>query len=202
MIILRQLKEFNEALILALVIFLLLQFSIQNFKVEGSSMSSTIEPGQYVAVNKLHKIKVDMARLSALVPFWDASHLGEVYPFHSSGPQRGDIIVFNYPLDPDRTFIKRVIGLPGETVSIVLGVTYIDGEPIEEPYLTSRRQRENLEFDTLGPNEYFVMGDNRPHSNDSRHWENHFAVHRDHIVGTELVSYHLPIDLGFANPAD
>ena len=46
------------------------------------------------------------------------------------------------------------------------------------------------------------MGDNRPHSNDSRHWEHHFAVHRDHIIGTQLVNYHLPIDLGFANPAD
>ncbi len=202
MLLLKQLKEFNEALILALAIFLLLQFSVQNFKVEGSSMSTTIEPGQYVAVNKLHKFKVDMARLSALIPFWDASHMGEVYPFQRRGPQRGDIIVFNYPLDPERTFIKRVIGLPGEQVSIIRGYTYINGERLNEPYLTSGIQRENIEFDPLGPNDYFVMGDNRPHSNDSRHWENHFGVHRDHIIGTELVSYNLPIDLGFANPAD
>ncbi len=200
--ILTQLKELNEALILALVIFLLLQFSVQNFKVEGSSMAATIEPGQYVAVNKLHKFKVDMARFSALIPFWDASHQGEVYPFQQDGPQRGDIIVFNFPLDPDRTFIKRVIGLPGEQVSIIRGVTHINGQRLNEPYLNSRLQRETLEFGTLGPNEYFVMGDNRPHSNDSRHWEHHFAVHRDHIIGTQLISYNLPIDLGFANPAD
>ena len=187
---------------MALVIFLLLQFSIQNFKVEGSSMATTIEPGQYVAVNKLHKIKVDMARFSALVPFWDASHLGEVYPFQTQGPQRGDIVVFRYPLDPERTFIKRIIGLPGEQVSILRGVTHVDGERLTEPYLTTTPRRETLEFDPLGPNEYFVMGDNRPHSNDSRHWENHFAVHRDHIIGTELIRYDLPINLGFANSAD
>lgn len=199
---LRQLREFNEALILALVIFMLLQFSIQNFKVEGSSMAATIEPGQYVAVNKLHKFKVDMARFSALVPFLDVSHLGVVYPFHRNGPQRGDIIVFTYHIDPNRTFIKRVIGLPGEKVSIVRGVTHINGDRLNEPYLDSRLQRETIEFDVLGPNEYFVMGDNRPHSNDSRHWEHHFAVHRDNIVGTRLISYNLPIDLGFANPAD
>ena len=199
---LRQLREFDEALILALVIFLLLQFSIQNFKVEGSSMATTIGPGQYVAVNKLHKFKVDMARFSALIPFWDAAHLGDVYPFQMNGPQRGDIIVFRYPLDPERTFIKRIIGIPGDQVSILRGVTHINGERLNEPYLATTLRRENLEFDPLGPNEYFVMGDNRPHSNDSRHWENHFAVHRDHIIGTELISYDLPIDLGFANSAD
>lgn len=198
----RQLREFNEALILALVIFLVLQLSIQNFKVEGSSMASTIEPGQYVAVNKLHKVKVDIARFSALIPFLDVSHIGEVYPFQRNGPQRGDIIVFNFPLDPGRTFIKRVIGLPGEQVSIIRGVTYVDGERLNEPYLTTTPRRETLEFEVLGPNEYFVMGDNRPHSNDSRHWEHHFAVHRDHIIGTQLISYDLPIDLGFANSAD
>ena len=199
---LRQLREFDEALILALVIFLILQLSIQNFKVEGSSMAATIRPGQYVAVNKLHKIKVDTTRLSALIPFWDVSHLGEVYPFQRNGPQRGDIIVFEFPLDPNRNFIKRVIGLPGEQVSIIRGVTHVNGQRLNEPYVTTTPRRETLEFDVLGPNEYFVMGDNRPHSNDSRHWEHHFAVHRDHIIGTRLISYDLPIDLGFANSAD
>ena len=158
--------------------------------------------GQYVAVNKLHKVKVDMARFSALIPLLDVSHMGEVYPFQRNGPQRGDIIVFNFPLDPGRTFIKRVIGLPGEQVSIIRGVTYVDGERLNEPYLTTTPRRETLEFEVLGPNEYFVMGDNRPHSNDSRHWEHHFAVHRDHIIGTQLISYDLPIDLGFANSTD
>ena len=201
-ILLKQLREFNEALILALVIFMLLQLSIQNFRVEGSSMSATIEPGQYVAVNKLHKIKIDMGRFSALIPFWDASHMGDIYPFQMDGPQRGDIVVFRYPINPERTFIKRVIGLPGEQVSIVRGVTFIDGERLNEPYISNLHQSESREFEALGPNEYFVMGDNRPHSNDSRHWEQSFAVHRDHIIGTQLASYNLPIDLGFANPAD
>ena len=200
---LRQLREFNEALILALVIFLILQLSIQNFKVEGSSMAATIQPGQYVAVNKLHRIKVDMTRLSALIPFWDASHLGEVHPFQRQGPQRGDIIVFEFPLDPNRNFIKRVIGLPGRT-SLHHPRRHPRRRPATQRTPTSPPLPAERPWNSTpsAPTNTSSWATTAPHSNDSRHWEHHFAVHRDHIIGTRLVSYHLPIDLGFANSAD
>ncbi len=198
----RQLKDFTEALILAMFIFFLLQGSIQNFKVEGSSMAPSISPDEYVTVNKLKYIKIDMDRFSRLIPFWDASHVGEVFPFQPGGPQRGEIVVFRYPQDPSRNFVKRIIGLPGEQVSIINGVTHIDGERLSEPYLRVRPRNETADYIRLGKDEYFVMGDNRPYSNDSRHWDEHFAVPLDNITGGKWLNYNLPIDLGFAKPAD
>ena len=196
------LKEFTEALIMALIVFLLLQVSVQNFRVEGSSMSPTIKPGEYVTVNKLGYIKVDMARFSRLIPFWDASDKGEVFPFQPGGPDRGDVVVFRFPQDPSRNFVKRIIGLPGEQVSIIHGATYIDGQLLDETYLKVKPRDENLEFEPLGEDEYFVMGDNRPYSNDSRHWGENFAVPLDSIIGGKWLNYELPFDLGFANKAD
>jgi len=196
------LKEFTEALIMALIVFLLLQVSVQNFRVEGSSMSPTIKPGEYVTVNKLGYIKVDMARFSRLIPFWDASDKGEVLPFQPGGPDRGDVVVFRFPQDPSRNFVKRIIGLPGEQISIIHGATYIDGQLLDETYLKVKPRDENLEFEPLGEDEYFVMGDNRPYSNDSRHWGENFAVPLDNIIGGKWLNYELPFDLGFANKAD
>ena len=132
MILLRQLREFNEALILALVIFLILQFSIQNFKVEGSSMATTIEPGQYVAVNKLHKFKVDMARLSSLIPFWDASHQGEVYPSREMAPSGAMSSSSNFPLTPGQDLHKAGNRPPGRT-----GLHH----PRSHPYRRRKTQR-------------------------------------------------------------
>ena len=198
----RQLKDFTEALILAVFIFLILQSSVQNFKVEGSSMVPSINPEEYVTINKLKYIKIDMARFSRLIPFWDASHTGEVFPFRPGGPQRGEIVVFRYPQDPSRNFVKRIIGLPGEKVSIINGVTHIDGDRLREPYLRVRPRNENAEYLRLGKDEYFVMGDNRPYSNDSRHWDENFAVPLENITGSKWLNYNLPVDLGFARPAD
>ena len=193
------LKEFTEALIMALIVFLLLQLSVQNFRVEGSSMAPTIRAEEYLTVNKLAYLKVDMARFSRLIPFWDASDRGDVFPFQPDGPQRGDIIVFRSLQDSSRSFIKRVIGLPGEKVSLRRGAVYVDGRPMDESYLRTRGRDETREFEILGEDEYFVMGDNRPFSNDSRHWG---PVPLENIIGNKLFNYNLPFDLGLINETE
>jgi signal peptidase I len=164
------LKEFTEALIMALVVFFFLQVSVQNFRVEGSSMAPSMESGEYVTVNKLYFLKLDVARFSRLIPFWDASDDGEVFPFRPDGPRRGGIVVFRFPSDPNRSFVKRIIGLPGEQVSIKRGVTYVDDQKLDEPYVKIISRDETVDFPVLAEDHYFVMGDNRPYSNDSRNW--------------------------------
>lgn len=109
--------------------------------------------------------------------------------YKKEGPKRGDIVIFKYPDDESQLFIKRVIGLPGETVNIVDGKVYIDDsdEPLNEPYLAQEM------FGTFGPytvpaDSYFMLGDNRNYSRDSRFWDNQF-VHRDKIIGKALIRY-------------
>ena len=110
-------------------------------------------------------------------------------------PDRGDIVIFHYPDDPKQIFVKRIIGLPGETVEVKAGVTYIDGEPLEENYINPEYWEGSLEgknYDsgpfTVPEGSYFVMGDNRGHSHDSRFWTNHF-VFRKAIIGRALLCY-------------
>jgi signal peptidase I len=194
-------KEFLEALIMALVVFFFLQVSVQNFQVEGSSMYPTLESGEYVAVNKLAYLRVNMDKFSDMIPFWDASGQEEFMPFQKDGPGRGSIVVFSYPRDPDRSFVKRVIGVPGDQISIRDGYTYLNGKLLDEPYVpdTERSRGEFMDFKTLGPDEYFVMGDNRTHSNDSRHWG---PLGIDYIIGNKWVAYDLPLKIGFINQTE
>ena len=105
-----------------------------------------------------------------------------------SDPEQGDIIVFKYPDDPSQNFVKRVIGTPGDTVEIIGGVTYVNGEQLDEPYLNETPVNRNF-----GPYEvpegcYFVMGDNRNNSHDSRFWKNTF-VPRSSVLGKALLVY-------------
>ena len=99
-------------------------------------------------------------------------------------PGRGDVIVFLYPLDPQQKFVKRVIGLPGETIECKGGIVYIDGKPIEEPYV----QGTTSEFNATEVPEgyYFVMGDNRQNSADSRSWG---FLPREDIIGRAYFVY-------------
>lgn len=146
-----------------------------NAQIPSESMLPTVEVGDRIFGNRLAYLNAD--------------------------PQRCDIIIFAYPDDPNRTFIKRVIGLPGETVEIIDGVVYITpadgGEtfPLEEPYILD--EEPNARCKNYGPitvpeNSYFVMGDNRNGSNDSRFWGNTF-VERDAIYAKAMLRY-WPLD--------
>lgn len=160
-------REIIEAVALALIVFLVIQTGVRNFKVEGASMQPTLEGGQYLLVNKIVYFKLDMARLSRVIPFWKVDQPHERFALRP--PQRGEVIVFHYPKDVTKDFVKRVIGLPGEKIGVEGGDVFIDGQQLDEPYLTSR-DTSSANAIILGENEYYVMGDNRRGSNDSRNW--------------------------------
>ena len=179
----RAFREISEALILALIVFLLIQGSVRNFKVDGSSMLPSLESGQFLLVNKLVYFRLDTSRLSRVIPFWDEDTPSNHFVIHP--PRRGEVIVFRFPNDPSKDFVKRVIGLPGEEVEVVLGTPYIDGVGLQEPYLRTQ-DRSRMSPLLLGDGEYFVMGDNRRSSNDSRNWG---AVPEENILGKVWVVY-------------
>jgi signal peptidase I len=176
-------REFLEAIVLAMVVFLVIQTSIQNFKVEGSSMQPTLEGGQYLLVNKLVYLRMDQDRLSRMMPFWSVTSGEQSFAVHP--PRRGEVIVFHFPRDPSRDFVKRVIGVPGDTVEIRNGMVMVNGQVLDEPYLTSL-DNSSMSRVTIGEGEYFVLGDNRRGSNDSRNWG---TVPEVNILGKVWIIY-------------
>ena len=183
-------REILEALALSVVVFILLQSVAQNFRVEGSSMSPTLEGRQYLLVNKLAYSKFDYERFSRIVPLWKADPEETSRPFRY--PTFGEIIVFEYPGAPGRDFVKRVIGLPGEEVAIVDGQVLVNGVVHDEPYLREPFSG-NMSPLLLDEGEYFVMGDNRAHSNDSRNWG---PVPAENVVGKVWLVYWPFDDMG------
>ena len=180
-------REIIEAVTLAAVVFLLLQTTVRNFKVYGSSMDPTLANGQYLLVNRLVYLNLDMVRLSKIIPFWSVEEETSRYAIHP--PRRGEIIVFEFPdknLDNSRKdFVKRVVGLPGETIQIHHGEVLVDGQLLDEPYLNEKGKSNSREI-TLGEGEYYVLGDNRNYSNDSRAWG---AVPRENVKGKVWMVY-------------
>lgn len=139
------------------------RFLIVNARIPSGSMIPTITQGNRIIGNRLAYIK--------------------------SEPRRGDVVVFYYPDDESQKFIKRIIGLPGETIFISDGIVYIDGQPLDESaYLTVETYGVSGPF-TIPDDCYFMMGDNRNSSNDSRFWTNHF-VHKDKIIAKALFCYY------------
>ncbi|MCL4393517.1 MAG: signal peptidase I [Chloroflexi bacterium] len=155
-------RELVETLVLTLVIFLLIRFAAPNFRIEGSSMEPNFHDGEHLFVNRL------------------------AYMF--GVPERGDVIVFIPPSSLTRDYIKRVIGLPGDRVEIVDGTVYINGNALDEPYPLNRGSSSYGPI-TVGPNEYFVLGDNRDNSSDSRSWG---LLARDKIIGKAWITYWPP----------
>ena len=164
-------REIIEAVVLAAVVFMLLQVTVRNFKVDGSSMDPTLEDGQYLLVNRLVYLRVELDRLAKIVPFWKAGEGSSRHAIHA--PKRGEVIVFEFPdsnpNNPRKDFVKRVVGLPGETMRMFDGKVFVNEEVLDEPYL-SQKDHSNASEVTLGEGEYYALGDNRTHSNDSRSW--------------------------------
>ena len=176
-------KEMVEAAIIGVVIFIAIQTALVNFRVEGSSMQPTLMPGHYLMVNKLTYFQLDTERLGMIIPFWQPAEPGEMYL--GRAPRRGDVVVFDYPEDRRRQFVKRIIGEPGDQVAIDAGRVSVNGAPLSEPYLTDRGDS-SMHPVTLEEDEYFVMGDNRMGSQDSRHWG---PLPEDHVIGKVWVIY-------------
>ncbi len=179
----RTARELVETLILALLIFLVVRSAVQNFRVEGSSMLPSLADGQYLIINKAIYTHINLRPLERVLPFLDFGDDPEWYIFRK--PRRGDVVVFRFPNDPNRDFIKRIIGEPGDTVEVRGSVVYINGQPLDESYL------ENPPTYTYGPatvppKQYFVLGDNRNNSYDSHVWG---FVPRENIIGQAWLSY-------------
>jgi len=177
-----KLREYLEAFAVALLIALLVRtFVIQAFKIPSGSMENTLLVGDHIFVNK----------------FLYGYHLpytkGRVLAFYK--PEHGDIIVFVFPEDPNKDFIKRVVAIPGDTVEIRDKVVIRNGEPIREDYTRFAdgkrsdglvRSRDNMPPVTVPAGKYFVMGDNRDRSYDSRFWG---FVDEDAVIGKAMFIY-------------
>jgi signal peptidase I len=155
-------RENIEAILIAVVIALFIRtFIVQAFKIPSGSMLETLQIGDHILVNKfIYGIKIPFTDGKILIPL--------------KTPERGDIVVFEYPEDPSKDFIKRVVAVAGDTVSIVDKQLYVNGEPVtDEPYAHYSRlptHVDNMPPLTVPENKLFVMGDNRDNSHDSRFW--------------------------------
>jgi signal peptidase I len=183
------LREYFESIVIAVILALFIRtFVVQAFKIPTGSMEENLLIGDHLLVNKFvfgpSATGLERAVLA----------MGEL--------KRRDVVVFKYPEEPERDFIKRVIGLPGETVELRAKKVYINGTALDEPYVhfLPGQQTGNSEFNevtsfdvrerygpvTVPPNQYFVMGDNRDNSQDSRYWG---FLPRELVKGKALVIY-------------
>lgn len=159
-------REYAEAIIVALVLALIIRtFVVQAFKIPSGSMEPTLEIGDHILVNKFI--------YGTKIPFTSIN----LFPWES--PQRGDVMVFIYPLEPEKDFIKRVIGVGGDTVRIVNKKLYINGVEVPDPHAVYKedtilpgevQKRDNFGPVTVPKGNLFVLGDNRDRSLDSRFW--------------------------------
>jgi len=154
-------RDVIETLLLTLFIFLVVNTLTGRFQVRGSSMEPSLHDGQYLIVSRLS--------------YW----LGE--------PQRGDIVVFEPPNGASEDYIKRIVGLPGEQIEVRDGAVWVNGLRLDEPFVTSRVSYSGSW--QLGPDEYFVLGDNRANSSDSHSWG---PLPRENIVGKAWLCYWPP----------
>jgi signal peptidase I len=180
-------RELAETIVLALFIFLLVRAVEQNFQVEGRSMEPSFQTGWYLLVNKAMYWEVNLETIHKYVPFVDPGDDPTRYLFR--GPKRGDVIVFKDPgvgpNEPERDFIKRIIGLPGETVEVRDCTVFVNGEALAEPYI---KERPNYSFgpETVPVDHYFVLGDNRNNSSDSHSWG---MLPKGNIIGRAWLIY-------------
>jgi len=168
--VLKSIGLYVSSIIFAVCLALLIRaFVVQAFKIPSGAMKQSILVGDHILVDKL--------------------------TYDQSNPMRGDIIVFKYPVDPKKDFIKRVVGLPGDTIEGRDKIIYVNNEPLEEPYAVhtdphvfpkGMKTRDNFGPITVPENALFVMGDNRDESFDSRFWG---FVNRKDIKGKAFIIY-------------
>ncbi len=171
--ILRYVLDILETLVLSLVLFAIINAVSARIRVDGFSMQPTLETGEFVIVNKL------------------AYKLGS--------PRLGDVVVFHYPRDPEQEYIKRVIGLPGDSVRVADGQVTVNNILIDEPYIAAAPAYQT-EI-TVPENSLFVLGDNRNNSSDSHNWG---PVPMENVIGKAIFVYWPPQNWGtieHANPA-
>lgn len=157
-------RDLTLSVVIAIVVIL---FLYQPVKVEGTSMMPGLENEERIFINKF------------------------IYRFGFEDINRGDTVVFWYPGDTSKSYIKRVIGIPGDTVEIRKGTVYVNGKALNEPYVPDYyRDRASMQLTTIGENQYFVLGDHRSSSNDSRNWG---TVPRNYIYGKAVFVY-WPLD--------
>ena len=179
-------REYFESIVIAVILALFIRtFVVQAFKIPTGSMENNLLVGDHLLVNKFVFAPTETGIERALLP---------IDPI-----RRGDVVVFKYPEEPERDFIKRVIGLPGETLELRNKTVYIDGKPLVEPYVhflqpPSSANQEVATYDvrerygpvTVPADQYFVMGDNRDNSQDSRYWG---FLPRAYVKGKALMVY-------------
>jgi signal peptidase I len=151
----------RDVLISVAASFMIITFLYQPVRVEGTSMQPELRDQDRLFINK--------------------------FAYRFEGISRGDVVVFHYPRDPEKSYIKRVIALPGDTLSIDEGRVYVNGKRVSEPYVPMKyRDERSLVERVIPPNEYFVMGDHRSISSDSRDFG---PVERDLIYGKAAFIY-------------
>jgi signal peptidase I len=153
-------RDLFISVILAVLVIL---FLYQPVKVEGTSMMPALVDQERIFINKF------------------------VYRFGIGNIERGDMVVFWFPMDPTKSYIKRVIGVPGDTIEVDDGTVVVNGQRLEETYVTEEfRDRQSMSAFKVQPDEYFVLGDHRSSSNDSRSWG---TVPRRYIYGKAVFVY-------------
>ncbi len=173
-------KEVGETIILTLVIFLVIQLFVRNFRVVGTSMVGNLHDGQYLIIDKM-----------SYNPYV-RDYLG------IGGPDRGDVIVFKPPRNPNDDYVKRVIGLPGEKVQVISGQVHINDEPLDETFAPKSGSYSMQAPVVVPEGQLFVLGDNRNNSNDSHNWG---PLPMENIVGRAWISYWPPDQWGII-PSD
>ncbi|HTP64624.1 MAG TPA: signal peptidase I [Geobacteraceae bacterium] len=176
-------REYTESIVIAVILALIIRtFLVQAFKIPSGSMEDTLAIGDHILVNKFI--------YGSKIPFIDKRIL------KIRDPRRGDVIVFEYPKDPSKDFIKRVIGTPGDVIEEKDKKVYVNGQPYENPHEVHKEPdlipREQNPRDNFGPvtvpaDSYFVMGDNRDRSYDSRFWG---FVRNSKIRGLAFIKYY------------
>ncbi|MBC15878.1 MAG: signal peptidase I [Desulfovibrio sp.] len=178
-------RDTIEAVVVALLLALVIRaFVVQAFKIPSGSMLDTLQIGDHLLVTKF---AYDVRLPSNL--FLETT--GGKVLFRVGDPERGDIVVFKFPEDESKDYIKRIIGLPGDIIEIKDKVVFINGNPLDEPYVLHTKPGIMPVRDNFGPykvpeDNYFMMGDNREGSYDSRFWG---PVKREKIVGKALIIY-------------